>query len=335
MTKIVKAAAVQAAPVFLDLQASIDKAIGLIRQASEQGCDLIVFGETWLPGYPFHIWLGTPAWAMQFTQLYFDNSLEVGDASFRRLTAAAREHRIAVAMGYSEREGGSLFLGQCLIDAGGEVVFARRKLKPTHVERTVFGEGYGQDLVVAQTPLGNVGALCCWEHIQPLTKYALYSQNEQIHVSSWPAFSLYRGVAPALGREANMAVTRTYALEGQCFVIAGTSVIDQRTLDILKVGSDAPPLLERGGGSAMIFGPDGSPLADHIPEDEEGLVIADLQLDLIKYAKAVADPAGHYAKPEATRLVLTRTPLRPVVVEWDGAAAAPDQPAEAGERAPA
>ena len=163
MKKIVKAAAVQAAPIFMDLAASVEKAVGLIGRASREGCDLIAFGEAWLPGYPFQIWLGAPAWSMQFTQAYFDNSMELGDTAYRRLAQAARDNRIAVSMGYSERKGGSLFLGQCLIGADGELVFARRKLKPTHVERTVYGEGYGEDLTVAATPLGNIGALCCWE----------------------------------------------------------------------------------------------------------------------------------------------------------------------------
>lgn len=317
MTRIVKAAAVQAAPIFLDLSASLDKAVEFIRRASEQGCDLVAFGEAWLPGYPFHIWLGPPAWSLQFTQAYFDNSLELGDESYVRLARAARDNRIAVCMGYSERQGGSLYLGQCLIDAAGKLVFARRKLKPTHVERTVFGEGYGQDLVVAPTAIGNIGAMCCWEHIQPLSKYAMYSQNEQIHVSGWPAFAVYREQAYALGKEVNMAASQIYAVEGQCFVIAATSVVDQRTLDILKVGTEVPPLVQLGGGSAMIFAPDGRRLAEHLPENEEGLVVAEMDLDMIKLAKAVADPAGHYAKPDVTRLVLTKGPLRPVMIEPD------------------
>lgn len=330
MTRIVKAAAVQAAPVFLDLAASVDKAVELIRRASDEACDLVAFGEAWLPGYPFHIWLGPPAWSMQYTQAYFDNALELGDENYARLARAARDNRIAVCMGYSERQGGSLYLGQCLIDAAGELVFARRKLKPTHVERTVFGEGYGQDLVVAPTAIGNIGAMCCWEHIQPLSKYAMYSQNEQIHISGWPAFAVYREQAHALGKEVNMAASQIYAVEGQCFVLAATSVVDQRTLDILKVGTEARHLVQLGGGSAMIFAPDGRPLANYLSEYEEGLVVAEMDLDLIKLAKAIADPAGHYAKPDVTRLVLTRGPLRPVVIEPD-LTAAPADVARAGE----
>jgi len=323
---VLKIAAVQAAPVFLDLEASIDKAIGLAREAKAKGCALIAFAEAWLPGYPFQIWLGAPAWAFQFLTDYHQNSLVLGSAAHRRLEEAARDIGIAIAMGHSERAGGSLYLGQILINAEGETVLARRKLKPTSVERAIFGEGYGEDLTVVDTDLGRIGALCCWEHLQPLSKYAMYAQGEQIHIAAWPAFSLYRPAAHALGQEVNMAASRIYAVEGQCFVIAPTSVVDQRTLEILKVGVETPPFLEAGGGSAMIFSPDGRNLAEFLPETAEGLVIAEIDFDQITMAKAVADPAGHYAKPEATQLLLSRRPRRPVVYRDDVASKA-DEPA--------
>ena len=110
-------------------------------------------------------------------------------------------------MGYSERDGGSLYIAQLLMDQDGELVATRRKLKATHVERTVYGEGDGSDIRVHNTALGRVGALCCWEHLNPLTKYAMYAQNEQIHIASWPSFSLYEGAAYALGPQLNTAVS--------------------------------------------------------------------------------------------------------------------------------
>jgi aliphatic nitrilase len=307
-----KVAAVQAAPVYYDLEASLAKAIGLIETASQQGCSLIAFGEAWLPGYPFHIWLGSPAWTLQYTIPYFDNSLDLESDEFKALMRAAKGSSVAVSMGYSERSGGSLYLGQCLISAEGELEYARRKLKPTHVERTVFGEGYGNDLVVTDTDLGKIGMLCCWEHIQPLSKYALYSQNEQVHISAWPAFSLYPEMAYALGKQVNMAASQIYAVEGQCYVIAATSVVTQACLDMLDAENQGPGLLNLGGGSAMIFAPDGRECAEYLSETEEGLVVAEIDLNAIKMAKAIADPAGHYAKPEATRLVHDREPYKAV-----------------------
>lgn len=321
--QVVRAAAVQAAPIHMNLAASLDKAIGLIEQAKREQCDLIVFGEAWLPGYPWHIWLGPPAWTFQFTKEYFDNCVSLDGPEIARLKETARKHGIAISMGYSEKDGGSLYLGQCLIDTGGEIVFARRKLKPTHVERSFFGEGYGDDLTVVDTALGRIGALCCWEHLQPLSKYALYAQREAIHCAAWPAFAMES--AYALGKEVNMGASQLYAVEGQCFVIAATSVIDQQTLDTLRVDDSNRHIFSLGGGSAMIFAPDGRPMMDYLSGTEEGLQIADLPMEAIVYAKAVADPAGHYAKPDATQLVLHRQRRSPMILRADtGPAGKPD-----------
>ena len=114
-----RAAAVQAAPVFLDLDASIDKAVGLIAEAAAQGAQLVAFPETWLPGYPWFIWLDSPAWALQFIQRYHDHSLVDGSPQADRIAQAARDHAIMVVMGHSEKAGGSLYMGQWIIDAEG------------------------------------------------------------------------------------------------------------------------------------------------------------------------------------------------------------------------
>ncbi len=308
-----RAAAVQAAPIFLDLDASIEKAIGLIAQASREGAQLIAFPETWLPGYPFFIWLDSPAWCMQFIQRYHDNSLVYGTPQAERITQAAKKHRIMVVMGHSERDHGSLYIAQWIIGADGETVATRRKLKPTHVERTLFGEGDGSDLSVFDTPLGRVGALCCWEHLQPLSKYALYAQNEQVHIASWPSFSLYRGGAHALGAEVNNAASQIYAVEGQCFVVAPCATVSQEIVQLLCTDEMKKQLLVVGGGFARIYAPDGQMMHAPLAENEEGLVYADLDLGMISLAKVVADPAGHYARPDVTRLLLDKTPADPVV----------------------
>ena len=310
-----RAAAIQAAPVFLDLDASIDKAIGLVAEAAGKGAKLIAFPETFLPGYPWFIWLDSPAWGMQFIQRYHDNSLVYGSAQADRLAQAAKDHDIVVVMGHSEKQGGSLYMGQWIIGADGETIAQRRKLKPTHVERTVFGEGDGSDLAVHDTPLGRVGALCCWEHLQPLSKYAMYAQNEQVHIAAWPSFSLYRGGAYALGPEVNNAASRIYAVEGSCFVLAPCATVSKEMVATL-CGDDPMKrqLLLDGGGITAIYAPDGQLMHEPLPEGTEGIVYADLDLGMISLAKAAADPAGHYARPDVTRLLLDRTPGDRVVI---------------------
>jgi nitrilase len=303
-----RVAAVQAAPAFLDLDAAVDKTISLMKQGAEQGVHLIAFPETWIPGYPWWIWLSSPAAGMQFVSRYHDNSLMVGSAEFNRLGQAARDLGIWLALGFSEKSGGSLYMGQALFDCRGHLVKTRRKLKPTHVERSVFGEGDGTDLAVMATEIGNVGMLCCWEHLQPLTKYAMYAQNEQIHVAAWPSFSLYRGAAYALGPELNNAASQLYAAEGQCFVVAPCATVSGEMLELLCTDDVQRQLLLHGGGFARIYGPDGAPLGKALGEAEEGLVIADIDLGTITLAKSAADPAGHYSRPDVTRLLLNKTP---------------------------
>uniref|UniRef100_UPI0031017D84 carbon-nitrogen hydrolase family protein n=1 Tax=Neorhizobium sp. EC2-8 TaxID=3129230 RepID=UPI0031017D84 len=310
----IKVACVQAAPAFLDLDAGKEKAIKLITEASENGARLIAFPETWLPGYPWFLWLDSPAWGMRFVKQYHENSLVLGSEQARRISEAAGKAGIFVVMGYSERDAGSLYMGQWIIDDKGETVGVRRKLKPTHVERTLFGEGDGSSLAVHATEIGNIGALCCWEHLQPLSKYALYSQHEEIHVAAWPSFSVYRGAANALGPEVNIAASRLYAVEGQCFVLAPCATVSPDMIEVL-CGDDATKnvLLQAGGGHARMFGPDGSELATPFNEAEEGLLYAELDPAAIIYAKAAADPVGHYSRPDVVRLMLNRTAQRKVV----------------------
>ncbi|MEJ8810955.1 carbon-nitrogen hydrolase family protein [Variovorax ureilyticus] len=310
-----RVAAVQAAPVFLDLDGTIDKTIDLIAQAARDKVQLIAFPETWAPGYPWWIWLDSPAWGMQYVQRYHDNSLVIGSPEFDRIREAARKHRMWVSLGFSEKAAGSLYIAQALIDDQGNVVQTRRKLKPTHVERTVFGEGDGSDLAVIETPIGNIGSLSCWEHLQPLSKYAMYSQNEQIHCAAWPSFSLYRGGAYALGAEVNNAASQVYAAEGQCFVIAPCATVSKAMHEMLCTDPGKQQMLLVGGGFARIYGPDGAPLGTNLPEDQEGLVVADIDLGMISLAKAAGDPAGHYSRPDVTRLLFNKTRREPVVMQ--------------------
>ncbi|WP_075256576.1 carbon-nitrogen hydrolase family protein [Herbaspirillum camelliae] len=310
-----KVAVVQAAPVFLDLDKTVDKTLSFIEEAARQGCKLIAFPETWLPGYPFHVWMGAPAWAIArgFVQRYFDNSLAYESPQAARISDCARQNRITVVLGLSERSGSTLYIAQWLIGPDGQTIARRRKLRATHAERTVFGEGDGSDLAVHETlELGRLGAMCCWEHLQPLNKFAMYAQNEQVHVAAWPCFSLYEPFAPALGWEVNNAVSRVYAVEGSCFVLAPSCVISQEAIDELCDSPDKLGLIHAGGGHSVIYGPDGSALTQKMPEHQEGLIYADIDLGVISIAKSAADPAGHYARPDVTRLLFNKARARPV-----------------------
>jgi aliphatic nitrilase len=309
----VKVACVQAAPVYFDLDRSIEKGIGLIREASRNEARLIAFPEVWLPGYPYFFWLGTPLEGLLHMPHYRENSLVLGSPQDMAIRKAAADNGMYVCMGYSELAGGSLYMGQMLISPDGEPLIIRRKLKPTLAERCVFGEGDGTHLKVVDTEIGLVGALNCWEHIQPLLKYAMFCQNEQIHVAAWPCLSLYKGKSHALGPEMTWAASQVYALEGQCYVLAATQ---NATPELVHKLCDTPlrkELLPVGGGCSKIFGPDGAPLCEPLAEDNEGILYAAVDFDAIGIAKTTADPAGHYARPDVARLLLNSSPAQRVM----------------------
>ncbi|WP_409159936.1 carbon-nitrogen hydrolase family protein [Pectobacterium sp. B2J-2] len=313
MNKPITVACVQAAPVFMDLDGTVDKTIKLIDEAAQKGADLIAFPETWIPGYPWFLWLNSPAANMPLVYAYHQHSLVLDSIQARRIADAAKQNNIVVALGFSERDHGSLYISQWIIGSDGETIGTRRKLKATHVERTLFGESDGSSLTTWETPLGNIGALCCWEHLQPLSRYAMYSQHEEIHIAAWPSFSLYTSATAALGPEVNTAASRLYAAEGQCFVIAPCAVVSAEMMAFLCPDEERKALLSAGGGHARIYGPDGRDLVAPLGEDEEGLLIAELDPAAITFAKLAADPVGHYSRPDVTRLLFNPSANTPVV----------------------
>jgi len=304
---MVKVAAVQAAPAWMDAKGTLEKTLTIIEDAAGKGVQLVAFGEVWLPGYPFTIWLQAPMVAMDVVMKHRVNAITLDGPEMAAICEAARTNRIWVMMGFAERDRGSIYCSQALVDDRGEIVLSRRKLRPTHMERTVWGEGPATDIKVVDTPFGKVGGLCCWENIQPVNRQGMYQLGEQIHVACWPSFGMFKGMrqAYALSAEANMAESQSYAMQGGCFVIAPNSVISEESLEAITMGNpDLRNIVFAGGGSAAVFGPDGYRLTDPIPDTEEGLAIAEIDLAMIEGAKVFADPAGHYFRPDVTRLVL-------------------------------
>ncbi len=336
--KPIKAACVQAAPVFLDLDASIDKAADLTAEAAKAGAKLVAFPETWLPGYPWWIWTGAPAEGVGFLPEYHANSMELSSPQMKRLQQISHDNAITMVMGYSERSGGSRYMSQVIIGEDGTILLNRRKLKPTHVERTMFGEGDGSDLQVIDSDFGRLGALNCWEHVQPLAKMAMYAQHEEIHIAAWPSFCTYRDLAYALGPEVNNAASQIYAVEGSCYVLAPCAIVSQEMFD--RIAGDSaekayllnPQTSKPGGGFAQIFGPDGRPLCEPLPEDQEGILYADLDPAMLAIAKGAADPAGHYSRPDVLKLVVNRE-KRSVMEEHNGTGAFTPVPYEDAEEA--
>lgn len=312
MHDLVRVAAVQAEPVWLNLEATTAKTVDLIAEAASGGAKLVGFPETWIPGYPVFLWSHPVFEQMEFRARYSANSMSIDSEEILRIRRTAREHSINVVVGFSEKAGGSLYLAQIVIDETGEIVFHRRKLKPTHVERTLFGESDGSGLKVVDTSVGRVGAMNCFEHLQPLSKYAMYAQNEQIHVAAWPCLGVM-GNVPILSPDSIMGCTRTYAMEGGSFVISSSQIMSEDGAQMFPTANGEPsPVYTGGGGYARVYGPDSSLLTEPLEPSQEGIVYADLDLDAIDAAKQTVDPAGHYARPDVTKLFFNDGPQDPV-----------------------
>ena len=300
LSSIVRVAAVQAAPILLDLDATTDKAIDLIARAAARGARLVAMGESWLPGYP--AWLdlcpGSAYWnhppAKKTFARLMANSVRIPGPETARLGRACRKHGVVLVLGVHERvEGGpghgTLFNTQIVFGPDGRIHSTHRKLMPTFAERLVWGQGDGSGLDAVPTPIGRVGSLICWEHWMPLARQAVHRSGEQIHVAVWPSV-----------HDLHQMASRHYAFEGRCFVLAVGQILRVRDLpkemEIPADLSRTPDRLLYNGGTA-VYGPDGGLVAPPVYDREE-IVIADLDLARIAEEAMALDVTGHYDRPD-------------------------------------
>jgi len=296
----IRVAAVQAAPIHLDLNRSLQKALALIAEAAALGAKLIVFGETFLPGYP--AWLDccrdVAIWDHEPVKKVFarlrENSVVVPSETTDAIGGTARDHGVVVNIGVHERvtEGagrGTLYNTMLTFGADGALLQKHRKIMPTYSERMIWGQGDGSSLRAVQTELGRVGGLICWEHWMPLARQALHTSGEDIHVAAWPQV-----------KEMNLVASRHYAFEGRCFVIACGSIMRASEipaeLELIESLKQNPDALVLNGGSAIIA-PDGKVIAGPVFEAET-ILTADLDFSRIAEESLALDVTGHYFRPD-------------------------------------
>jgi nitrilase len=295
----IRVAAIQATPVILDAEATVEKACALLTEAADQGVELAVFPETFVPLYPSNSW-GRDAASFEgwdeFWERLWENSVDVPGPHTERIAAACAELGIHCAIGVNERESerpGSLY--NALLLFGPEGLLAKhRKLMPTMHERLFHGVGGGQDLAVVETPVGRLGGLICWENMMPLARYAVYRGGPQI----W--------LAPtADDSDGWLASVRHIAIESGAFVVSAPQFIPASAFP-----DDFPVPLPEGkevfgrGGAAIIEPDEGKVIAGPL-YDEEGVVVADCDLRVSLHAKRWFDAVGHYSREDVLARLVT------------------------------
>ncbi|KIW19181.1 hypothetical protein PV08_03475 [Exophiala spinifera] len=293
-----RVAAAQYEPEWLDLQASVKKTCAIIDEAGKMGVKILGFSELFIPGYPAWVW-DRPVDPVLSTK-YIQNSLAVDSSEMRMIQACAKKNNVVVALGFSENDHNSVYIAQAIIDCDGKLLMTRRKFKPTHMERTIFGDASGNSLMnVVSTQAGKrVGSLACWEHTQPLLKYHTATQREDIHCAGWPPLSPHGGPELwSLSQEGCLNLSRTYAIETQTFVLHATTVLGQKGIDAMGTRS-AMLMNSPDGGYSAVIGPDGRMLSEPLEPTTEGLVVVDVDPSMSIMARSFLDICGHYSRPD-------------------------------------
>jgi nitrilase len=308
---IVKAAAVQAAPVLFDREATVAKACRLIAAAAANGAQLVLFPEAFIPAYPRGLSFGTvvgsrsPQGRLTW-QRYWANAVDLPSPATEALAEAANQAGVYLAMGVIERDsqfsGGTLFCTTLYFGPDGTFLGKHRKLKPTAAERLIWGEGDGSTLTVLDTELGKIGGLICWENYMPLARMALYGKGVAIYLAP-----------TADQRDSWQATLRHIACEGRCFVLGCNQFVTKemypQDLEGLEDLAAQPEILCRGGSA--IISPLGEVLAGPL-YDREGILYADLDLAEVARSKFDFDVVGHYARPDVFQLIVNEKPAAPV-----------------------
>ncbi len=293
-------AAAQAASILFDKSASTEKACQLIAEAGAGGADIVAFGETWVPGYPFWVEGQVQDLTWEASAVYLENAVIIGGAETEALCEAARAAGVDVVIGVAEKDPlteGAAYCTALTIGREGVILGRHRKLKPTHAERIIWGDGDAVGLKAHACDYAKISALNCWEHQMMLPGYALAAQGTQVHAALWPGWE-------KIPRKQDYCWARQHLLSRAFASQAAAYVICVAGLRLEKhIPERWKPLgvWEHTGQSAIID-PRGEIIAG--PIDGEGILYADGSLDIVRAAKAACDIAGHYARPDIFRLLV-------------------------------
>ena len=325
-----RVAAAHVAPVFLDLEKTVDKTCALIEEAARNGAQLVAFPETYLPAFPVWASLRAPIHNHDLFRRLAANTVRVPGRELTRIGAAARRHGIFVSLGFNEgttASVGYVWNANVLVGDDGTILNHHRKLVPTFFEKLVWANGDGAGLRVVETRLGRLGMLICGENTNPLARFTLIAQGEQVHVSTYPPVWPTRD--PRSGGNYDLANAiriraGAHSFEGKCFNIVASGFLDRAQRDFLAgLDEDAGSIIDRSPrGVSMVIGPTGDQIGPSL-SDEEGLLYADIDLAACVEPKQFHDVVGYYNRFDVFKLTVDRSANRPVSFTGDPAAAEP------------
>ena len=326
MSQKVTVAAAHLAPVYLDAKATVDKTCEFIAKAARAGVKLVVFPESFIPGFPLWPALSAPIYNHDFFKRFAEQSLHVPGPEILKICTTAKVSQVMVSVGISEateRSVGCLWNSNLLIGADGSILNHHRKLVPTFFEKMIWANGDGAGLTVAETDIGRIGALICGENTNPLARYALIAQGEQIHISSYPP--IWPTHDPAANDRYDLASAiriraGAHSFEAKVFNVVAAARLDKTAMSTLgELGKDAKRIIEGSPkGVSMILGPNGLPIAE-VNCDEDQLLIETIDLDECVIPKQFHDVVGYYNRFDIFGLSVNRESLSPVDFEGMGA----------------
>lgn len=306
-----KAATVQTSPVFLNAEKTIDKAITFIKEASENGANLIAFPEVFVSGYPYWNWIMTPVQGSKWYEKLYKSAITADGSEVKRICDAAKEFNIHIVIGINERgpSFGEIYNTNLIIDNLGNLIGKHRKLVPTWAEKLTWSSGDGSSLKVYKTEIGPIGTLACGENTNTLARFALLAQGELIHVANYISLP----VAPPDYDMAEAIKIRAaaHSFEGKLFTIVSCSTISQEIKDALR--EDVPNvdelLTRKNSAFSGFLGPNGAVIGTPLIDDE-GIVYADIDLEKCIQPKQMHDILGHYNRFDIFDLRINTAPTR-------------------------